>query len=147
MTRPEGLCHQRDQRQNWTHEFKWALALHAGPLRVHIQGRKEKLFLTTETIPVVTELHLFSDVTGQWYREPDTESQGNHCTCPPAEGRLIADKDVSYNQYKHGSLFFELQGDGILGWEINTSIQSWAVPVDWVTWALQGLSSTLTPSP
>lgn len=140
MARPEGLGHQRDQRQNWTHEFEWVLALHTGPLRIHIQKRKEKLFLTTETTPVVTELRMFSDVAWHWCREPDTESQGNHCTCPPAEGRLI-----SYDQYKHGSLFFELQGDGILGWEINTTSQSWAVPVDWVTWALQGLSSTLIP--
>ena len=46
-----------------TYEFEWLIALLTGPLRSHVQGRMEKTFLITETILVVTELHMFSDVT------------------------------------------------------------------------------------
>lgn len=57
------------------------------PLRSHVQGRKEKPFLTVETVSVVTELHMFSDVTWHWLREPGAKSQGNQCTWPLRKAR------------------------------------------------------------
>lgn len=107
-----------------------------GLLRSHVQRRKEKPFLIIETVPVAIELHMFSDVTWHWLWKPEARSQGNPCSCPPEEGRPIADKEVFCYQNEHGKSVLRLQEDGILGWEINTPLQSWAVPDDWVTRAL-----------